>query len=698
MNVFNLSPLGEWLFSDGKRRAIGAACLVVCCCITSLLGYSSEYYVEENATPQSIPFTYCLESGDSTLIDIEQLYQYIGMPDFRINQIGGPVHGQAEILSGGQQIKYIATNGNFTADSFYFELCDELNDCDRNWITIFYIPKNKVATSCDYGSAFVNQPIRGNVLYNDFNYDYRSLEVSTSFLIEPQHGEVILHENGEYLYIPDKNYVGEDQFSYLACTSGKPRFCEKNNVFLYIESNETNCENLISAFTDCLEIYPNESAQIRVIANDKNLTTQGLNVQTSLILEPKYGKASIDIHGNFTYEHLGSIFHEDHARYAICLENNFCQICDTGLIEIKIEDAIHPCQDMRASLLDDILHCCKGHSIVGNIFRNDVDYNKNVVSARVDLSTLPQNGSIKEGSDGNFIYTPDPGFCGTDNFGYIVCFSNGDCDRTTVHMEIYDKQTPVIKDDSYDVKSTSCQNLYLDENDQYLDGFDWSSFRILDGGDSGDFSTFSRGVEFCPKANFSGQDTVTYVIRAHQTPCQRGVLDTGVLILRILPFLHLSHDYRLTASRVDQHILIEWNCIDQPEREKILGLERKSNLETMEIGWPRLSECSFLDQKIKPNHTYLYRLRIGRDNDVYHTSWVAISSDNQTKEVRLWSNDGWLCSDQNLNEVRIYDITGNLLLERPALTECIDATKWSRGVKVIQYQYGHKTQSKTLYF
>jgi len=69
-----------------------------------------------------------------------------------------------------------------------------------------YVPKN-------------TDKCRGTLPISDLDTSKSSIKIKTGSYVKPEHGTFSLEGNGFYLYIPDKDYVGEDYFSF-ALTDG----------------------------------------------------------------------------------------------------------------------------------------------------------------------------------------------------------------------------------------------------------------------------------------------------------------------------------------------------------------------------------------------------------------------------------------------------------------------------------------------
>jgi len=73
-----------------------------------------------------------------------------------------------------------------------------------------------------------------------------------------------------------------------------------------------------------------------------------------------------------------------------------------------------------------------GNALTGNVTANDSDPESDPITAHaVDL---PQHGTLEFGEDGQFTYTPEPGFLGVDTFTYFL--SNGEDTSETVTVTL----------------------------------------------------------------------------------------------------------------------------------------------------------------------------------------------------------------------------------------------------------------------
>jgi gliding motility-associated-like protein len=88
-------------------------------------------------------------------------------------------------------------------------------------------------------------------------------------------------------------------------------------------------------------------------------------------------------------------------------------------------------------LVDDVFSTEEGMPVSGNLLANDIDPDGGSLNTLVFPLPPPLNGNVFMTSTGTFNYTPNPGFTGTDSFGYRACNENGECITATVTIYVW---------------------------------------------------------------------------------------------------------------------------------------------------------------------------------------------------------------------------------------------------------------------
>jgi hypothetical protein len=104
------------------------------------------------------------------------------------------------------------------ADSFVYQICDQLDACATATATITVGTTNEppVANN-DSASTFEDTPVNIDVAANDTDADGNLDPASADNITNPAHGNLVNNFDGSFTYTPAANYVGSDSFTYEIC-------------------------------------------------------------------------------------------------------------------------------------------------------------------------------------------------------------------------------------------------------------------------------------------------------------------------------------------------------------------------------------------------------------------------------------------------------------------------------------------------
>jgi hypothetical protein len=155
------------------------------------------------------------------------------------------------------------------------------------------------------------------------------------------------------------------------------------------------------------------------------------------------------------------------------------------------------------NLRDDFVSVVEGFIATINASSNDSYCDGDFVDPVVYIN--PANGSVIINADGNFEYTPNTGFTGSDEFQYYDCNSAG-CDTATVFIEVI-PVPPCITNDI-------TRGLTVNNTDIFSPSFsdcDYATLTIVTDPSNG---TVTIGANdqfiYTPDTDFSGTDFFTY--------------------------------------------------------------------------------------------------------------------------------------------------------------------------------------------
>lgn len=197
---------------------------------------------------------------------------------------------------------------------------------------------------------------------------------------------------------------------------------------------------------DFITVNEDESIVVPIYDNDNDLPSTG-SLTTS---NPSNGTVNIDNNGTpnnptddiVTYIPNPNYNGPDSFTYTVC---NTMGDCSTAAVNIDVLPIVDAIDDMVAMDQDTVF-------TINTWSNNDNDIPTLGTFSATNPSngtiTINNNGSATDPSDDMVIYTPNPGFVGTDTFTYTICDNAGHC--STAEITIVVNSTAVVDIDSDD--------------------------------------------------------------------------------------------------------------------------------------------------------------------------------------------------------------------------------------------------------
>ncbi|MCA9178748.1 MAG: tandem-95 repeat protein [Planctomycetales bacterium] len=220
----------------------------------------------------------------------------IDSPELSAVLIEGPSHGQLAWNPDGS-FQYIPDANFFGVDQFIYRPHDGQADGE--------------ATAVDLTVAAVNDPplARGNqylveedlrlaidesVLDNDEDADGDPL--AARVVVQPEHGQLQFSTDGRFVYLPDAEYSGRDEFTYRVEDAAGASM-EAVVEILVAAVNDAPAPNVDSYYlaVGTLQI----DAEQGLLTNDRDVDDSELRV--SLVEGPRHGKLELRADGSFDY-------------------------------------------------------------------------------------------------------------------------------------------------------------------------------------------------------------------------------------------------------------------------------------------------------------------------------------------------------------------------------------------------------------
>ncbi|MFC2176506.1 Ig-like domain-containing protein, partial [Bacteroidota bacterium] len=382
-------------------------------------------------TPQEVPV-----SGDLVANDTDPNGDNIII---NTTAVSGPSNGSLIINANGTYT-YTPSTGFTGPDQFVYQICDDGSPslCAQAtaYITVYKDNNPPVAVD-DINNTLVDVPVAGNVSVNDSDPDGDNLTVTTTSLVGPSYGALVLNANGTYVYTPGSGYVGEDSFTYVTCDDGIPTLCDTAEVAIEVapltDGNEPPIAN-DDAFVTKIGVTVAGS----ILTNDDDVDGDNIIINTNPITSPSNGAVTIFADGTMSYVPSVGFVGKDVFTYSIC-DDGTPTLCDTAEVVIVVLPDYNGPDNDPPFAGDDAAFTPQEVAVSGDLLANDFDPNGDNIVVNTTPISGPYSGSVVINGDGTYTYTPPVGYTGTDQFVYQICDDGTPslCAQATAYITVY---------------------------------------------------------------------------------------------------------------------------------------------------------------------------------------------------------------------------------------------------------------------
>jgi gliding motility-associated-like protein len=336
-----------------------------------------------------------------------------------LSQIGGvaqtidfcapPAHG---FVSFNQDCASYLPDLNFIGkDSFCLIVCSAAGVCDT---TVVYIDIEPVGTSFTTDTVYLTTLTNVPTQWGCFSlFELNAPAVSFDLCTAPQNGIAYL-SSPCFFYDPAFNFAGTDNFCLVACNAiGE---CDTIFVVVTVQSSSQ-----FSPTRDTVYITTNVGTTTPTNCIDAS-QIGGSIYGLSLCTFPTNGP--VDFQGScFTYTPNPGFIGQDQFCSVAC---NAISVCDTTIYIISVIPL--PVITIDTISLTTLVNTpsansCTDLTQIGG------------TAASINLCAPPANGSVSLTSP-CFVYTPNAGYIGNDQFCVVACNAAGLCDTTIVNVVV----------------------------------------------------------------------------------------------------------------------------------------------------------------------------------------------------------------------------------------------------------------------
>ncbi|MFK7820928.1 MAG: Ig-like domain-containing protein [Planctomycetaceae bacterium] len=409
----------------------------------------------------------------------------------------GPSNGNLVLYADGTY-EYTPNEGFSGQDTFTYTVDDGNGGTDvaEVCITVGEKPNEGPDAVKDKFQTNYGETVSDSVVGNDSDPDGDDLTVT--LVSEPGNGTLVLNPDGTFDYTPNDGFSGDDTFEYQIDDGNGGTDIAEVCITVGEKPNEGP-----DAKNDKVETAYQTVVDGNVLDND--VDPDGDHLTVKLLSEPENGSVTLNPDGSFEYLPANGFSGVDIFEYQIDDGNG-----GTDTAEVCITVAPKPNEGPDA--IDDKVETDYESAVEGNALGNDVDPDGDTLKAK--LVTQPANGSVILEADGSFVYTPKPGFSGTDVFEYEVSDGNGGTDIAEVCITVGEKpnEGPDAVKDKFETDFGATVSDSVVGNDSDPDGDDLT-VTLVSGPSNGTLILNPDGTfDYTPNNGFSGDDTFEYQV------------------------------------------------------------------------------------------------------------------------------------------------------------------------------------------
>ncbi len=326
--------------------------------------------------------------------------------EISIIKTSNPVNGSAEIIN--NKVKYTPVNQFIGTEVFTYTIGNAQGGVDTANITVNVTALPNIAPVANNDSATTNgiKTKQVSVLTNDTDADGDSLQIIG--FTQPANGTISLTTaTATFNYTPNATFSGVDTFTYKISDGNEGT--DEATVTMTVPTN-----NFPDAVEDVADVFFNATKTINVLSNDTDPDGDILSIES--IVQPPVGFARLNDNGTIFFDpqnNVGSIS-------IIYTVSDSRGGTDIAVLTVSSTDP-NDGNDAFPDISNEQVSTPKNIAVFIDVLANDSDADGDVLV--LDQVDQGQNGTTEKVTRNGVLgvlYTPNPGFTGTDLFYYGV--------------------------------------------------------------------------------------------------------------------------------------------------------------------------------------------------------------------------------------------------------------------------------------
>lgn len=270
-----------------------------------------------------------------------------------------------------------------------------------------------------------NQPVSGQVVATDALGHPLTYAVG----IGPANGTLLFNPDGTFTYTPNPDFAGIDSFTVIV------RNDLGDSVTVVVSVVIASAGSQVTADDQNGTVVVGQVLQGQIVASD----SQGRPLTYTVATMPNSGTVVVTASGAYTYtSNLGFAGRD---QFTVIVRNDLGQ----EAFSVVTIDVTSSANVITAN--DVTLQTTSGTPVNGLFTASDTQGRPLTFTLR----TVPTNGRVTLGANGQFVYTPNANFVGTDSFSVLVIDDTGAATTATVTITVIENQqdAPIIKDQAF---------------------------------------------------------------------------------------------------------------------------------------------------------------------------------------------------------------------------------------------------------
>ncbi|NET93572.1 Ig-like domain-containing protein, partial [Okeania sp. SIO1H2] len=488
----------------------------------------------ENLAPDAIDDTAFTTVNNQVNIDVldndtDPELDQIDIIDFdAISTAGGTVTLSTD-EDGNSTLLYTPPDGFIGEDTFTYTISDGNNNTDIATVTINVLPpeEQRPIANSDTATTTQGNPVTINVIENDIDPQGSPVEVLAT--TDPSNGAIANNNNGTITYTPLPGVIGEDTFTYTIIDP-EGNISEPATVTVAVDPLPPGSISgtVFDDLNDNDILDPGETG-----LNNVTVTISGIENDI-----PIQQTTVTDSSGIYNFSNL--LPNIEYTLTAVrspdlpLQEFPFSVTIPAGESVSDINFAYDVPNQVIPVADNDTASTTANTPITVDVLANDTGESLNIIVVD-NLTTAGNNATI---NNNQIIYTPLPGFSGTDTFTYEISDGNNNTPNSsaTVNVTVTPNQViPVAENDTASTTANTPITVDVLANDT---GESLNIIVVDNLTTAGNNATINNNqIIYTPSPGFSGTDTFTYEISDgnNNTPNSSATVNVTVTPNQVIP-------------------------------------------------------------------------------------------------------------------------------------------------------------------